>query len=141
MYCTQLITSGLFITPNGSRGKVHSIISNEGSSRGVVEVQLHSYFNLSARWGWVANTTPWLLYPWKRDLVPIVQEAGWAIGPVWKGRENLAPTGIRTLNCPACSKPLYRLRTPRCQYPVTGCVISDDELAHSAISTSHKKGR
>ena len=26
-----------------------------------------------------------------KDLVPIVQEAGWAPGPVWKGAENLAP--------------------------------------------------
>ena len=26
-----------------------------------------------------------------KDLVPIVQEAGWAPGPVWTGVENLAP--------------------------------------------------
>ena len=31
--------------------------------------------------------------PWK-EPVPIVQEAGWAPGPVWTGAENLAPTGI-----------------------------------------------
>ena len=31
-----------------------------------------------------------------RDTVPIVQEAGWAPGPVWTGAENLAPTGIRS---------------------------------------------
>jgi hypothetical protein len=29
-----------------------------------------------------------------KDPVPIVQEAGWASGPVWMGAENLAPTGI-----------------------------------------------
>ena len=29
-----------------------------------------------------------------KDPVPIVQEAGWAPGPVWTGTENLAPTGI-----------------------------------------------
>jgi len=28
--------------------------------------------------------------------VPIVQEAGWKLGPVWTGAENLAPTGIRS---------------------------------------------
>jgi hypothetical protein len=33
--------------------------------------------------------------PWK-DPVPIVQEAGWAPGPVWIVAENLAPTGIRS---------------------------------------------
>ena len=31
-----------------------------------------------------------------KDPVPIVQEAGWALGPVWTGAENLAPTGIRS---------------------------------------------
>jgi len=29
-----------------------------------------------------------------KDPVPIVQEAGWAPGPVWTGAENLAPPGI-----------------------------------------------
>ena len=29
--------------------------------------------------------------PQKRDLVPIVQETGWALGPVCKNTENLAP--------------------------------------------------
>ena len=31
-----------------------------------------------------------------KDPVPIVQEAGWAPGPVWTGAENFAPTGIRS---------------------------------------------
>ena len=29
-----------------------------------------------------------------KDPVPIVQEAGWASGPVWTGAENLAPLGF-----------------------------------------------
>ena len=37
---------------------------------------------------------PAALYPGK-DPVPIVQEAGWAPGPVWTGAENLATAGIR----------------------------------------------
>ena len=36
-----------------------------------------------------------------KDPVPIVQEAGWAPGPVWIGAENLAPTGIRSPDLPA----------------------------------------
>jgi hypothetical protein len=32
----------------------------------------------------------------ENDPVPIVQEAGWAPGPVWTVSENLAPTGIRS---------------------------------------------
>jgi hypothetical protein len=37
------------------------------------------------------------------DPVPIVQEAGWAPGPVWTGAENLTPTGIRSPDLPARS--------------------------------------
>ena len=47
-----------------------------------------------------------------RCPVPIVQEAGWAPRLVWIGVENLAPTGIRSLDLPARSKSLYRLRYP-----------------------------
>ena len=35
--------------------------------------------------------------------VLIVQEAGWAPGPVWTGAENLTPTGIRSPERPARS--------------------------------------
>ena len=49
-----------------------------------------------------------LLTPGK-DLVPIVQEAGWAPGPVWTGAENLAPTRIQSPDRPAHSQSLYRL--------------------------------
>ena len=38
------------------------------------------------------HQVPTALLPGK-DPVPIVQEAGWAPGPVWKGAENLPPTG------------------------------------------------
>jgi len=30
----------------------------------------------------------------RKDTVPIIQEAGWASGPVWRGAENLAPPGF-----------------------------------------------
>jgi hypothetical protein len=39
-----------------------------------------------------------------KDPVPIVQEAGWAPGPVWTGAENLASTGIRPQVRPARSQ-------------------------------------
>ena len=47
-----------------------------------------------------------------KDPVPIVQEAGWAPGPVWTGAENLAPTGIRSPDRPTRSQSLYRVRYP-----------------------------
>ena len=47
-----------------------------------------------------------------KDPVTIVQEAGWAPGPVWIGEEYLAHNGIRSLGLPARSESLYRLRYP-----------------------------
>jgi hypothetical protein len=52
-------------------------------------------------------------------LVPVIQEAGWAPGPVWTGAENLAPTGIRSPVHPACSQSLYRLSYPAHSHPCT----------------------
>src|SRR5215468_3717085 len=85
-----------------------------------------SFHDLGARRGWVVSTTPRPLYPRKRpgthctggwvgprkDPVPIVQEAGWAPGPVWTCAENLAPTGIRSPDRPASSQSLHRLSYP-----------------------------
>jgi hypothetical protein len=47
----------------------------------------------------VASPTPRPLYPRERDPVPIVQEAGWAPGPVWTAAENLPSPlpGLRSL--------------------------------------------
>ena len=44
-----------------------------------------------------------------KDPVSILQEAGWATGPVWTGAENLTLTGIRSPDRPARCKLLYRL--------------------------------
>jgi hypothetical protein len=33
---------------------------------------------------------------WLHAPVPIVQDAGWTLGPVWTCAENLAPTGFRS---------------------------------------------
>ena len=60
--------------------------------------------------GWVVGATPWLLSPWERDTVPIVQEAGWAPGLVWMGAENITPSGM--WSCPAHSELLYQLCYP-----------------------------
>ena len=38
-----------------------------------------------------------------KDPVHIVQEAGWAPGPVWTGAENLASTGKQSPDRPARS--------------------------------------
>jgi hypothetical protein len=65
-------------------------------------IALH-FLDLSARRGWLVSTTLRPLYPGKYP-VPIVQEAGWAPGPVWTCAKNLATTGIRSPDRPARSQ-------------------------------------
>jgi hypothetical protein len=55
------------------------------------------------------SVTPRPLFTLGQDVVHIVQEVGWATGPVWTGAENLAPTGIRSPYRPASGQSLYRL--------------------------------
>jgi len=50
-------------------------------------------------------------YHRKRNLAFIVQEAGWDLGPVWTGTKNYTSTGVRSLDRPARSESLYRLRS------------------------------
>jgi hypothetical protein len=48
--------------------------------------------------GWMGlggYAMPQLLYSRKRHMVPIVQEAGWALELVLTGRENLAQTRVQ----------------------------------------------
>ena len=53
------------------------------------------------RKGWGVSVTPRPLFTPGKDLVPIVEEDGWAPGPVWTDAKNLAPTGIRPPDRPA----------------------------------------
>jgi hypothetical protein len=69
------------------------------------------FLDLGARRGWVVSTTPSRFTPGK-DPVPIVQEAGWALGPGLDMCENSRPTGIRSPDRPARSQSLYRLSYP-----------------------------
>jgi hypothetical protein len=69
------------------------------------------FFYLGARRGGWSAPRPGRFIPGK-DPVPTAQEAGWAPGPVWKSAKNLAPTGIRSPDCPARSQSLFRLSYP-----------------------------
>jgi hypothetical protein len=75
-------------------------------------IALLCFLNLGTRRGWGFSVTSRPLVSPGKDPVPIVQEAGWAPGPVWKSAENLAPTGIRSSDRPARSQSLYRLSYP-----------------------------
>jgi len=57
----------------------------------------------------VVSVTPRAHVTPEKDPVPIVQEAGWALGSVWTGAENLASTGIQSPDRPARSQSLCRL--------------------------------
>ena len=46
------------------------------------------------RRGWRVSVMPRPFLAPGKDPVPILQEAGWAPGPVWTGVENLAPPGF-----------------------------------------------
>jgi hypothetical protein len=65
-----------------------------------------------SRRGWGASVMPRPLFTPRKDPAPIVQEAGWAPGPVWTGAENLAPTKIQSLDCPARRQSLYQPHYP-----------------------------
>jgi len=62
------------------------------------------------RRGWGVSVMPWPLFNPRKELVPTVQEARWAPGPVWTGAENFGPTGIWYPDRPACSQLLYQLQ-------------------------------
>jgi hypothetical protein len=67
-----------------------------------IRIVHHRTAHEGCTWGWVVNATPSLLYFWEGDALPIVQEAEWTPESVWIGAENLARTGIQSLDCIAC---------------------------------------
>ena len=52
------------------------------------------FLDHGTRRGWGVSFKPRPLFTPGEDPVPIVQEGGWAPGPVWTGAENLAPPGF-----------------------------------------------
>jgi hypothetical protein len=78
--------------------------AHSGSSG--IALLLHDH---GTRRGWGVNVMPRPLFTPRKDPVPIVQEVGWSPGPVWTGAENLAPTGIWSLDRLARNRSLYRL--------------------------------
>jgi hypothetical protein len=74
-------------------------------------VRIRQFYTMALEGVRSQRHAPATFYLWKYP-VPLVQEAGWAPGPVWTGAENLASTGIRSLDRPARSQSLYRLNDP-----------------------------
>ena len=77
-------------------------------SRGVA-LPFHDH---GTRRGEGSASRPGRLFTPEKEPVPIIQEDGWAPGPVWTGAENLASTRIRSPDRPTRSQSLYRLSYP-----------------------------
>ena len=69
------------------------------------------FYDRGTRRGWVLSSTPRPHFTPGKDPVPILQETGWAPGPVWTG-ENSRPHRDSTPDRPARSQSLYQLRYP-----------------------------
>ena len=69
------------------------------------------FHDRGTRRGWVVSSTPRPHFTPVKDPVPIVQEAGWAPGPVWTGGKS-RPDRDSIPNRPARSQSLHRLSCP-----------------------------
>ena len=84
------------------------------------------YSSMTAALEGVISSTLRPYFTHGKDSIPIVQETGWAPGPVWRDGKS-RPTGVRSPDLPARSKPLYRLSYPahpkesiKFKYPLDG---------------------
>jgi hypothetical protein len=98
-------------------GRFHPFIGHEGPS-GEYRYSSTLFLTSALEGGWGVSVTPRPQLTPGKDPIHIVQEAGWASGPVWTGAENLGPTGIRSPDRPACRQSLYRLRYPAHKEPM-----------------------
>jgi predicted CoA-binding protein len=84
----------------------------------------------------VVSGTPWPYFTHGKDPVPIVQEAGWAPGPVWMGGKS-CPTGIRSPDRPAHSQSLYRLSYRAHSVCIVGPLITE-HVTNVSISKAER---
>jgi len=78
---------------------------------------------------WVVSSTPRPHFTPGKDPVPILQEAGWAPGPVWTGGKS-RPHRDSIPERPARSQSLYRLSYPA--HPSAPCLPGKRKLDDSS---------
>jgi len=90
--------------------------------------------------GWGVSVTPRQHLTPRKDPVPIVQEAGWASGPVWTGAENLAPQGFdpRTFQYVG-SRDILTTCSKWCCYLDARCEIIWTDSTHISLPTTSNK--
>jgi hypothetical protein len=93
-----------------SKGKGKDWTLPRKAQRGVQILLLFSVTSVLDGGG--VNATPRPLHTRERDTVLIVLETGWTAGPVWTGEENLASTGIPSLDRTSRSESLHQLSSP-----------------------------
>ena len=81
------------------------------------------FHDRGTRRGWVVSSTPRPHFSTGKDTVPILQEAGWAAGPVWTGGKS-RPRLDSIPDRPARSQSLYRLSYPAHNFVVYMCLIT-----------------
>ena len=85
------------------------------------------FHDRGTRRGWVVSSTPRPHFTPGKDPVPILQEAGWAPGPVWTGGKS-CPHRDSIPDRPARSQSLYRLSYPAHLYSIVEGRIFIEEL-------------
>jgi len=73
------------------------------------------FHDRGTRRGWVVSSTPRLHFSPGKDPVSILQEIGWAPGPVWTGRKS-RPHWDSIKDRPTRSQSLHRLNYPDHNY-------------------------
>jgi len=95
-HSTKIVNVYVFIPKYWSIMRVKVKKDEVPSKTGHKDPERESWYNstLSLTWaldgGWRSKPRPGRFTPRKKDPVPIVQEAGWAPGPVWMSARNLA---------------------------------------------------
>jgi len=83
---TELLKVKNWGKKKGKKAKVYRYIPGvaQGVGRGIALL----FHDRGARRGWVVSSTPRPHFIPGKEPVPIVQEAGWAPGPVWTGGKS-----------------------------------------------------
>ena len=98
----------IFVKFNSLKKKVKWSLYRPGVAQRVGRRIALLFHDRGTRRGWVVSSTPRQHFTLGKDRVPILQEAGWAPGPVWTGGKS-RPHRDSIPDRPARSQSLYRL--------------------------------
>jgi len=96
------------------------------------------FHDCGTRREWVVSSTPWPHFTPGKDPLPILQEAGWAPGPVWTGGKS-RPHRDSIPDHPTRYQSLYRLRYPTHLFylPSSPKHLTIESVIKQNISISH----